>query len=255
MKFFFILVFLPFGIFAQGIDSLSQPHNTIPVLKQTLPQKRRPAEVLIAPVAYIGYGFITLNSDPLKRFDHFISDDIREDRSHPITNIEDQLQFLPAVSVYTLGMLGVKGKNNFADKTALYFIASSLTNLSVNFIKTQTHKLRPDGSDYRSFPSGHTATAFVAAEFMNREYRDISPWYGIAGYTIATTTGALRIVNNKHWFSDVVAGAGLGIMSAKFTYLMYPLLKKELSGKNNGLFIIPVYQPGLVGFSTSLSLK
>ena len=78
-----------------------------------------------------------------------------------------------------------------------------------------------DGSG-RAFPSGHTATAFVAAEFIQQEFKDASPWYGFAGYTVATATGTLRMLKNAHWFSDVVAGAGVGILTTKLTYLAYP---------------------------------
>ena len=64
MRFLFVLLFLTIGTFAQGVDSLSKTYNNIPVFKNTLAAKGRRAEVLIAPVAYIGYVFITLDSDP-----------------------------------------------------------------------------------------------------------------------------------------------------------------------------------------------
>ncbi|PIH02800.1 hypothetical protein CS542_03390 [Pedobacter sp. IW39] len=54
------------------------------------------------------------------------------------------------------------------------------------------------GADNYSFPSGHTANAF-AAEFLNQEYRDVSPWIGYAVYTVATASRVLRMYNNKHW--------------------------------------------------------
>ena len=91
----------------------------------------------------------------------------------------------------------------------MYLISNTLTGIAVSKLKTQTAILRPDGSSNRSFPSGHTAEAFAAAEFMNQEYKHLSPWYGIAGYTLATATGTLRVLNNSHWLSDVIMGAGL----------------------------------------------
>lgn len=79
--------------------------------------------------------------------------------------------------------------------------------------KYTAHVRRPDKSNYKSFPSGHTATAFMAAMMMHKEYGDRSPWYSISAFTVATATGISRILNNRHWLSDVLAGAGIGILS------------------------------------------
>ena len=97
-------------------------------------------------------------------------------------------------------------------------MSNILLTTTVFSVKKLTRQLRPDGSGYTSFPSGHTAEAFASAEFMRQEYKDVSPWYGIAGYAVATTTGILRLYNNKHWVRDVVAGAGFGILSTKLAY-------------------------------------
>jgi membrane-associated phospholipid phosphatase len=70
---------------------------------------------------------------------------------------------------------------------------------------------RPDGSSYNS-SLGHTANAFASAEFLWQEYKDVSIWYGISGYIIASGTGVLRIYNNRHWLTDVAAGAGIDFM-------------------------------------------
>ena len=255
MKVFLMLLLLPLGIFAQDGDSLSIKSKHILSLESILPVKGNKAAAIITPIAYIGYGFLTFDSDPLKKLDHYISDDLREDHAGSFTHIEDQLQFVPVASVYALGLVGVKGKNNFVDKSAMYFLSNALAGVSVKFIKKQTHKLRPDGSDHLSFPSGHTASAFVAAEFMSQEYKDVSPWYGIAAYGVATATGGLRIANNKHWFSDVVAGAGVGILSTKLTYLAYPLIKRKLFKNQTDLLIVPAYQPGFVSFSMRVPIR
>jgi membrane-associated phospholipid phosphatase len=95
-------------------------------------------------------------------------------------------------------------------------------------LKKWTKVERPDGSSNNSFPSGHTANAFMGAEFLYQEYKDVSPWYGIAGYVVATGTGLFRMYNNRHWFSDVVAGAGFGILSTKVAYWIYPWMKEKI---------------------------
>jgi membrane-associated phospholipid phosphatase len=114
---------------------------------------------------------------------------------------------------------------------------------SVGMLKSSTHILRPDGSTYNSFPSGHTSTAFMGAQFMWEEYKDVSPWYGIAGYAVATTTGVLRLYNNRHWVSDVVTGAGIGMLSTKAAYWLYPKLQRAFIPKSAMMnaVILPTY--------------
>ena len=82
-------------------------------------------------------------------------------------------------------------------------------------------------------PSGHTATAFAGAELLRLEYKEVSPWYGFAGYVVATATGTLRVLNNRHWVSDVVAGAGFGILSARLSYLIFNSIKKHTEKRNH----------------------
>ena len=94
--------------------------------------------------------------------------------------------------------------------------------------KEATGILRPDRSTYNSFPSGHTAIAFASAEFLRMEYKDVSVWYGIAGYTVATAVGGLRVYNNRHWFSDVLTGAGVGILSTQLASSVQPWLSQKL---------------------------
>jgi membrane-associated phospholipid phosphatase len=112
---------------------------------------------------------------------------------------------------------------------------------------------RPDKSNTKSFPSGHTETAFVAAEFLYQEYKDKSIWIGIGGYSVATFVGIARVYNNRHWVSDVVAGAGIGILSTKAVYWVYPHLQKTLGKKDTSLntFVLPGYSNGHLTLSLS----
>lgn len=99
-------------------------------------------------------------------------------------------------------------------------------------LKSVTNVERPDGSSNNSFPSGHTATAFAGAEFLWQEYKDQSIWYGIAGYVVATGTGLFRIYNDRHWLTDVAAGAGIGILCTKTAYWFSRVFKKCCLKKN-----------------------
>ena len=78
-----------------------------------------------------------------------------------------------------------------------------------------------------SFPSGHTATAFMTATMFNKEYGHKSPWIGVGAYSMATVTGLMRMANNKHWLSDVLTGAGIGILSTEIGYYLADLIFKE----------------------------
>ncbi|MEJ7692725.1 phosphatase PAP2 family protein [Daejeonella sp.] len=201
------------------------------------------------PVALVGYGFTSLNKGMAWRTDKELNHELMEEIPGFATNFDDKLQYAPVAMVYTLEAIGIKGKNNLFDRTALYLISNSLMGLTVNFLKEHTSKLRPSGDDRRSFPSGHTATAFVAAEFMRQEFKDKSPVYGYVSYSLAGATGALRMMNNKHWFSDVLAGAGVGIASTKLTYLAYPWIKKKIIKKNLNIIAVPLIQKKITGFS------
>lgn len=124
--------------------------------------------------------------------------------------------------------------------------------LTVNAFKQTASVERPDGSSLNSFPSGHTATAFMGAELMMQEYKNESVWYGISGYVVAAGTGAFRMYNNRHWLTDVVAGAGIGILSAKAGYWLYPITSKWFTKKtstNTKTAMIPFYNGKTTGFA------
>jgi membrane-associated phospholipid phosphatase len=108
---------------------------------------------------------------------------------------------------------------------------------------------RPDLSNTLSFPSGHTAIAFASAQFMFREYKDSNFLLAVSGYSLAVFTGVYRMLNNKHWFGDVVGGAGFGILSTELAYWLYPKINNLLGGKreNSSSMIMPYYQKGNVG--------
>jgi membrane-associated phospholipid phosphatase len=148
-------------------------------------------------------------------------------------------------------MAGVKGKNNMLDATLMYATSSAIANALVFPLKSWTAVTRPDSSAPNSFPSGHTAEAFVSAEFLRQEYKGKFPWITAGGYACAVLTGYLRMYNNRHWFSDVMAGAGIGIMSTRLSYYFYPKLKNAILGKHvrTSSMIVPTYNDGAVGFT------
>ena len=215
--------------------------------------------VLLAPTILIGAGIATMHDRGL-----YSSYDAYEciQRNYPdfYTSMDDYLIFLPAAAVYGLNIAGVKGKNNFLDRSLVYVFSISLTAATTSIIKNSTNILRPDGSDFHSFPSMHTGIAFASATFLHEEYKDQSIWYGIAGYSVATFSGVLRMLNNKHWMSDVLVGAGLGILTTKTMYLLYPVVKDRLGKKSNkknanNLSLVPYVSPNHYGFFLQYNIQ
>ncbi|MCW3465661.1 phosphatase PAP2 family protein [Chitinophaga nivalis] len=185
------------------------------------------------PTAMIGYGFLALHTPALRELNETTRDNWKiKDERHKI-KIDDYIQYTPFAAVYLLNAVGIHGKHNLRDRTMILGISALITAGTIQGLKRITDEERPDGTNRMSFPSGHTATAFAAAEYLRQEYRDVSPWYGIGGYAVATATGALRIYNNRHWLSDVVAGAGIGILSTKAAYWMYPWVQRKLFKPNS----------------------
>lgn len=205
---------------------------------------------LILPTALIGFGFIGINSDQIKDFNSEVSEEVVEHIDKQIT-IDDFTQYAPAAAVYALGAFGVKGKNNLKDKSIILATSFLIMNITVLSLKSITKVERPDGTSNNSFPSGHTATAFMGAEFLYQEYKDVSVWYGLSGYVVAAITGAFRVYNNRHWETDVAAGAGIGILSAKAGYWLFPAVNKLFASKSNPntkSAFIPYYDGKQVGF-------
>ncbi|MCF6405866.1 phosphatase PAP2 family protein [Chitinophaga filiformis] len=200
--------------------------NTNLNYKSSIPNYKARLVSIIVPTAMMTYGAVALSGGSLRSLDMSTRKEVMEDHPTFRTDVDDYLKWVPVAAVYALNMAGIHGKHNFADRTILLGMSGLITTGSTFAIKSATNRLRPDGSTYNSFPSGHTAIAFMSAQFMWEEYHEVSPWYGVAGYAVAAATGALRIYNNRHWVSDVVAGAGLGILSTKAAYWMYPKLQR-----------------------------
>jgi len=206
---------------------------------------------LVVPSVLIGAGIATI--DDRGWYSSYDAHDCIQERFPDFhSNWDDYLMFLPAAGVYGLNLAGVKGNNSFLDRSLIYLLSISLGTATTGIIKRSTDVLRPDGSDFNSFPSTHTTIAFVSATFLYHEYKDRSIWYGIAGYSVATLSGVFRMLNNRHWMSDVLAGAGIGILATNAMYLIYPGMKAFLGNKinsrgNDGLTLVPYYLPNHYG--------
>lgn len=225
--------------------SIMQPVQT---KLQPPPQTQRlSVRSIVIPSAMIAYGALTFTNTDLKRLNLAVRHKLWEDRNNgngKQFHIDNFSLVAPAVAVYALNIAGVKGKNNLIDASLIFGMSQFIGQvLIVSNVKKLTNIMRPDSSNRLSFPSGHTAQAFISAEFLRQEYKDVSPWIGVAGYAAAVGTGFLRMYNNKHWLNDVIAGAGVGILSTHISYWLYPKIKSTFLGKWKGnTMVAPTYQ-------------
>ncbi len=144
-------------------------------------------------------------------------------RSQTVTKVDNYIQYVPGAMAVGLKLCGVQSESPLGDiaiQACLSFVSEAAF---CNALKYSICEQRPDGSARNSFPSGHTCTAFTGAELTRIEYG----WgWGAVAYGFATATGVLRVVNHKHWWWDVLGGAGLGIGCAQLGHWLTPKVKR-----------------------------
>ncbi|MFA5328195.1 MAG: phosphatase PAP2 family protein [Prolixibacteraceae bacterium] len=117
---------------------------------------------------------------------------------------------------------GLLAKNSKSVSTGLLSLESFLlASVLVRIPKTLAGRQRPDVATDQfqfkgpfhgnSFPSGHTTAVFSVASVIATQYRE-TKWVPVAAYSVASLVGLSRIYDNKHWLSDVVAGAAVGTL-------------------------------------------
>ena len=172
-------------------------------------------EIEYSPLPLIAFGFLAKGNK--KNF--------RAARNNFIPSyknvMDDYIQFVPAWAALGMNMFGYKGRSSFDRLFVSAGFSYAFMGAFVNGIKYTAKEMRPDGSSANSFPSGHTATSFVSATIMHKEYGQTkSAWWSVGAYGIATLTGVMRTLNNRHWISDILVGAGIGIISTDLGYMM-----------------------------------
>ena len=182
---------------------------------------------LIMPLSLIAAGTLGF-VEPVRSSRFEVRDYLNEWRGIHRVTVDDYLQYVPLASIYGLSLLGAEAKHNYVDRTLELTTSYIVLGAIVNGIKYTVREPRPDGSSNNSFPSGHTATTFMGAELVRIEYGEEHPWFAVGAYAIATTVGVLRVYNERHWFTDVFAGAGIGILSARIGYWMLPYTKRMM---------------------------
>ena len=170
------------------------------------------------------------------------------------TQIDNYTQYFGPALLVGLKLGGYEGRSDWPRLLASTGLSYALMAGFVNGIKYTAKEMRPDGSTANSWPSGHTATAFVGATLLHKEYGlTRSPWWSIAGYGVATATGVMRVLNNRHWISDVMSGAGIGIMSTELGYALCDLMFKDKGLLRNNL-TLENREPSFFGISMGVGL-
>ena len=236
MKYIFIvlLIIITFLQATRAQDADSLKRKTI--LKQS-----------ILPVSLIAVGSILSGSNFEKNLQTNLRDAVGNDYEFRIDNY---LQYAPVAELYIADIAGVKSKNHWFDQTKYLLISNILTASITHGLKIVTGKSRPNGWAH-SFPSGHTTFAFTNATVVYNEFIDSSPALAYSGYLFSTTTGIFRMVNNKHWLSDVMVGAGIGILVTNLVYYFEPLKNFNPFKKAENVVLIPTIDYNNYGFYLS----
>lgn len=169
---------------------------------------------------------------------------------------DDVLQLVVPATLYVYDIVE-KEKHHPIDQFFVMTISYGLMALQVRNIKPYINEFRPDNGR-NSFPSGHTATAFVGAHMIYKEFKDTNPWIAYSGYIMASAVGAGRILNNRHWICDVVAGAGIAMLSVELAYAIYFPIRNIVTNEVNkwvGKYIIifPSVQPKSAGLQMNIT--
>ncbi|MEI7529209.1 MAG: phosphatase PAP2 family protein [Elusimicrobiota bacterium] len=166
---------------------------------------------------------------------------------------------------YEMAFLGVYGGLGYAFKkpamrrtAALSLEAFAAANAVGTIFKYAAGRYRPYSNNGKrsfrpfkvktantSFPSGHTTSVFaLAAVFAGTCEK---PAVGIAAYYMAAGTALQRVYADKHWASDVFAGAALGTAVGRW------LVKRERAGSRTSAMVLPVYSPDYSGAAAVFS--
>jgi len=154
--------------------------------------------------------------------------------NHPFfkTSADDLLKWMPFALLFLSDIFGTRTSSGWKKQVLIAGAAESFKYLISDNLKKLTHEHRPAPyTGNHSFPSGHTCTSFSTAEVLRSELKDSFPLLSYSGYLTATAVAAIRVMKNRHWLRDVVAGAAIGIISTKLAYALVNKLATRRSKK------------------------
>ena len=157
--------------------------------------------------------------------------------------VDDCLQYVPVAAAVGLDFCGVEARHELRERIAVAATAYTALTVAAGSLKLMVSERRPDGSDSNSFPSGHAARAFMGAELVRSEYG----WqWGAGAYAVATGVAVLRVTGDHHYLYDVVAGAAIGVLSARLAYWLLPYERRLMGWDKANMTVsaLPTYDYG-----------
>lgn len=217
------------------------------------PSCRLRPQQLIAPAALVTIGALCIGDGPLHRINESVQERMLDWSGRNRFRADDYLQYLPVAAGLGLGTAGANARHSFKERAVVTATSYLAMGIMVNCVKWTVGERRPDSGSMNSFPSGHTATAFMGAELVRSEY---GLGYGLAAYAVAGGVAFLRLYNNRHWLGDVLAGAGIGILSARIGYWLLPIGRRlfRLDGRRITVASAPTFDPRTRAAGVALSI-
>jgi membrane-associated phospholipid phosphatase len=229
-----ILPILYFCIFSLLIHpdtlAISKP-DSVPAAAPVKARYFRPAAIIV-PSALLVYGWLKPVIPAIENLDNQIMENVRTNHPDFSTSVDDYLQWLPSASIYAMDLAKVKTKHTFIEHLAIDAGSIIITGGAGFIMRKISGNMEVYNSYGSKFPSGHTANAFRGAEIVFQELKDTHRVLSYSGYLVASAVGVLRIYNKAHFLTEVLAGAGLGILSTKLTYLAFDKVKSHKKRKS-----------------------
>ena len=191
---------------------------------------------LIAPGILLLYGGLKPFINAIPKLDSEIKNNIYQNYPNFHTSAENYLMWAPSASVYVLDAFKVKTSHNFHEHLILDAGSILITGGLGYGMRIISEHIKAYKSPDTKFPSGHTANAFRGAEILHQELKGTNKLLSYSGYLVATGVGLLRMYNKEHLLTEVVTGAGLGIISTKLTYWLFDKVKYKKSQREAAIY-------------------
>jgi hypothetical protein len=209
-------------------------HSSVPskmlqgkIVDLALPPNKLKVKSFIIPGAFLIYGGLKPVVHGIPKLDNKIMNNISENHPSFHTNAADYLMWAPSASVYVMDAFKVRTQHTFKEHLILDACSILVTGALGFGMRKISENIDAYNSENTKFPSGHTANAFRGAEIVHQELKFSHPVLSYSGYLVATSVGLLRMYNKQHFLSEVIAGAGLGILSTKLTYWIFEKIKEK----------------------------
>src|SRR5688572_14714418 len=248
LTFLFIPAFQT-NLLAQQTDTLQKYQDPPQKIQKKAPfYKSKVFKATIVPAVLIGYGLSVVGDNGFYS-SHDAQEDILEHYPDFHTKVDDALLIIPYLELAAANLFNQKSNNDFLNTSLVILKAEAIYAVTIFGLKEVTNTTRPNGENDHSMPSGHTAQAFLAASILHTELKHRSNWYGVGAYSVATSVGVFRMLNNKHWQSDVFVGAGIGILCSHAAYLSH----RNRWGRKPTIVMAPTYLYGVPAVSLSVN--